>query len=750
MTFARPVWQFGRVGRALPLLLLAGSGLAADPGPTFEIHRISTPIAIDGDLSDPAWGEVPPIDGWLETNPGDNIPAKVGNRGFLAYDDQFFYAAFDFEDPDPKSIRAPLGDRDNVPSYTDYGGVILDSTNDGKSAQMFLANPRGIQYDAMSSDASGEDDSPDYFWESAGRITEHGWTLEMKIPFSSLRYTDPNPERWGILLYRNRPRDFRYQMFSSALPRSSACFICNVRPLVGLRDLPSGSHWVVAPYLTANQSAEPRGELGSGLRTDDPSSEIGLDAKWIPNPNTVIDATINPDFSQIEADTPQIAANERFALFFPEKRPFFLESVNLLSTPIQAVYTRTFTSPRAGLRATGGTERTRYTVFVGEDRGGGSVILPGPEGSDFADQDFSSRVAVGRIRHDFGKSFASFLYAGRDNEDGSYNRVAGPDFQWRPSASDTVTGQVLYSWSETPDRPDLADIWDGRRLTGHDALLWWNRQTPTWDYYLRGEDVSEGFRADNGFVPQVGFRGGVFEVGRTIRPVDRPVSRIRLFTYGTYQEDRDGGLLFQEVVPGFGLDTLLNTFARLELGFDEIGTGGERFRRFQLRPTLQVRPGGVISQVILQGAWGDQVDFAELRKASGWTGTLQVDLRPTDHLQVQLLGSRRVLDVPVDGEDQRLLTADVARLRGVYNFSAKSWLRLVGQWVETRRDPALYSSEVDAKSGGFAGSAVFAYKLNWQTLLFLGYGDERELDLTSELQPAHRELFLKVSYAFQH
>ncbi len=739
-----------RRGRCLVLLVIAAAAAAlADPGPPIEIRRATSPIVIDGDLSDAAWREAVPVDSWLETNPGDNIAPKVGNRAYLAYDEQFFYAAFEFEDPEPGAIRAPLGDRDNVPSYTDYGGVIVDSTNDGKSAQMFLANPRGIQYDAMSSDASGEDSSPDFFWESAGRIGERGWTLEMKIPFSSLRYTEPNPERWGILLYRNRPREFRYQMFTSPLPRSSTCFICNVRPLVGLRDLPAGAHWVVAPYVTANQNAAPRDGLGSPLATDDAEGDGGVDAKWIPNPNTVIDATVNPDFSQIEADAPQIAANERFALFYPEKRPFFLESVNLLSTPVDAVYTRTFTSPKYGLRATGGNERTRYTVFVGEDRGGGSVILPGPEGSDFAAQDFTSRVAVGRLRHDFGKSFASFLYTGRENEDGSYNRVAGPDFQWRPTASDTLTGQLLYSWSETPDRPDLAAQWDGRRLTGHDLQLWWNRQTETWDFFLRGDDVAEGFRADNGFVPQVGFRGAVGEIGRSFHPVDRPVSRLRLFTYGSYQEDRDGELLFQEIVPGFGLDTLLNSFVRLEVGFDEVASGGERFRRVQLRPILEIRPGGWFSQLLLDGNWGDQVDFANLRPATGWTANLQIDLRPTDHLQLQLAGSRRILDVAVGGADRRLLTAEVARLRGVYTFSAKSWFRLIGQWVETRRDPALYAEEVEARSGDFAGSAVFAYKLNWQTVLFLGYGDERELDAIEELQPASRELFLKVSYAFQ-
>jgi hypothetical protein len=372
-----------RVGAALFVagvaLVAPRERLLAAEGPEIRIARAAGEIAIDGALGDAGWQGAQPITDWVETNPGDNIPPKVASTAWLAYDDRFFYAAFEFAEDDPKTIRAPYGDHDDVVYYTDYGGIIVDSQNDGRTAQMFLANARGIQYDALSNDASGEDSSPDFFWDSAARITDRGWTLEIRVPFSSLRYVDPNPERWGILLYRNRPRDFRYQMFTSILPRGGSCFVCRCRPLVGLEGLPKGAHYVVAPYASGSQSWMPEGELGSSLASEDPEYDGGLDAKWIPNPSLAVDATINPDFSQIEADAPAITANERFALFFEEKRPFFLEGVNLFSTPIQAVYTRTFTSPKYGLRATGGTASTKYTVLAGEDRGGGSVILPGPE-----------------------------------------------------------------------------------------------------------------------------------------------------------------------------------------------------------------------------------------------------------------------------------------------------------------------------------------------------------------------------------
>ncbi|MEO7794109.1 MAG: DUF5916 domain-containing protein [Thermoanaerobaculia bacterium] len=747
--------------RALRALLLSAALLApaavyAAMGPEIPISRVATPIVVDGDLSDPAWKEIPPITDWLETNPGDNIPPKVKSVAYLAYDGEFLYAAFEFDEPNPKDIRAPLGDRDNVRSYTDYGGVIIDSQNDGHTAQLFLANARGIQYDALTNDASGEDDSPDYFWDSAARITATGWVLEIRIPFSSMRYTDPDPSQWGILLYRNRPRDFRYQMFTSRMPRDSSCFICNSRPLIGLAGLPSGAHYVVAPYLAANQAAEPENGLGSPLAWGSTDFEGGVDAKWIPNPSMAIDATINPDFSQIESDAGQITANERFALFYPEKRPFFLEGVNLLQTPIQAVYTRTFTSPRFGLRATGGTESNKYTVLVGQDRGGGAVILPGPEGSGFADQDFSSYVAVTRARHDFSKAFVSFLYTGRENDSGDgggSNHVAGPDFEWRPTPQDTLSGQLLFSSSETPTRPDLATEWDGRKLDGYAAKLSAQHSTEKWDLFGQYQDFSDDFRADNGFVPQVGYRFLYAEGGRTFHPLDKPVSRLRLFAFADRSETQGGELLLQEIVPGFGLDATWNSFVRVEFAFDEVTNQGKSFDRFQFRPRFEVRPGKVVQQVTLQAVYGDDVDFANNRPGDGWGATVTADLQPTDHIALGLSAARRTLDVdtveagqPISG---RLFTADLARLRAVYNFNARSWLRLIGEWAKTERDPGLYTFDVRPESADFSGSAVFAYKLNWQTVFFIGIGDERTEDPDGKLQALGQQAFFKISYAFQ-
>ena len=724
-------------------------------GEPLTISRAAGPIEVDGRIDDPGWEGATRVETWYETNPGDNLPVESPNAALLTYDDRFFYAAFEFSDPRPEAIRAPLGDHDQIGggNYADYGGVILDTSNDGKTAVLLLTNPRGVQYDALTSDDSGEDDSPDFFWESRAQITETGWTLEMRVPFSSLRYQGASPE-WGILLYRNMPRDFRTQHFTSKLPRDENCFICHSHPLRGLQGLPEGGSLVVAPYATAAQSSAPRAGLGTPLEDGSAEGELGLDVKWLPFAGLALDATINPDFSQIEADVPQIEANERFALFFPEKRPFFLEGIDLFASPIRAVYTRTITEPDWGARATGQWGDTAYTLLVADDEGGGSVVLPGPLGSGLAPQDFGSTVAIGRMRHDVGRSFVSFLFTDRESDGSAFNRVLGPDFEWRPTEVDTVRGQLLWSETRTPNRPELAAAWDGRELSGHAARIWWSHGGETVDWYGSYWDFADEFRADSGFVPQVGFREGYGEVGYTVRPKDGAVRRFRSYLIADRTEDRDGKVVFQGISPGFGMNAKLNSFVGLRLAFDEVRSGTELFETEKLHYEIELTPSLKLSRVGLSGDVGDAVDFANDRLGEGATVRLFASLRPTAHLELLANTDRRWLDLDETGARGRLFTADVARLRAQYTFDARSYLRLIGEWVETERDPALYTFAVPERTADLTGSALFAYKLNWQTVLFVGYGEGRTLLADparrgESYEPSGREVFLKLSYAFQ-
>ena len=759
---------------ALALLMCLGGATSAraaapQPGPPITITRISTPITIDGDLSD--WKGVTPITQWYETRVGDSVEPQVKNVGYLAYDDKYLYAAFDFSDPNPKLIRAPLGDHDQISGTTDYGGIIVDSRNDGKTAQMFLANVNGLEYDAISSDVTGEDSSPDWFWDTAGKITATGWTLEIRVPFASLRYARSPAPTWGILLYRNYPREQHYQFFSAKLPRDVSCFICNSSKMTGLESLPQGSHLVVAPYATTQKTAarpmiQPapneapvQAPLGTPLESGPVEDNYGVDVKWSPLSGLALDGTINPDFSQIEADAAQIVANERFALFYPEKRTFFLEGVDLFSAPFQAVYTRTINNPDAGARATGRANATSFTALWANDAGGGVVIIPGPQGSSLADQPGRSQAGITRVRRDFGQSFLSALVTTREYEDGAHNRVAGPDFQWRPNPRNTFTGQALWSDSKTPNRPDLNPDgsgtpweWDGRHLQDHSLLANYQYGSTHFDFFVQGMDLGPEFRADNGFIPQVGYNELYGQTGWTIRPQKKFFTRVRFFGQSYVDQQYDGATLQKNAQVGFGADGRWNSFTRLELNYDEILVGGKLLSRFRPRLELDASPSRAFGNLQFIGYFGDEIDFDNARTGTGMNLSASGTLRPDNHTEFALTGSTRWVNVddPALGSG-RLFTASLGRVRGTYMFTAKCFARLIGQYLVTTRDPSLYTFGVDPKSAGLSVSGLFAYKLNWQTVFYAGYGgDDAYSTDTRKLEQNHQQAFLKVSYAWQH
>ncbi|HVN30346.1 MAG TPA: DUF5916 domain-containing protein [Thermoanaerobaculaceae bacterium] len=722
--------------------------------PPIAIRRAAGPIAVDGDLRDAGWKDAARVEQFFETQPRENIPPPVRTVALLTYDGRYLYIGLLCDDPSPSKIRAPYVSRDNVIGTDDNVAVFLDTRGDRRSAMEFRVNPRGQQADAMYDDGSQTEDlSPDFFYDTAARLTPQGWQAEMRIPFSTLRYDRRKPLNWGILVWRNYPRDYRYFIQNAPIPRNSNCLVCHCVSITGLADLPAGGHLIVAPYGTLTEEGASRQGPGTPFLNEPVSGDAGVDTKWMPSASTVLDATINPDFSQIESDVGQIAINKQFAIFYPEKRPFFLEGVDLFNTPIQAVYTRTITSPRWGARATGKIDSSAYTLLVTQDRGGGSVVIPGPTASGFAPQDFSSFVAIGRIRQDFGASFGGLLLTDRENsasEGGGHNRVFGPDFQWRASERDQVTGQILFSDTQTPNRPDLEPSWDGRTLSSRAFSVQWRHTGYHWAWSATYQDFGEDFRADTGFVPQVGYR------------FEKAVLGYNAYNFGIFSQLTAGPFCIRSTGSDGALirrtcGLFVNPAGILNLGGELDLVPGERTRigdtlvesDFTVYYDLSVDPGRVVSRIRLNGFVGDYPDVTNGRPGNGAEIGLTATVKATTHLALDLNADWQWLDVEFAGQSARLFTAEIARLKATYNFTSHTFLRLIGQYFTSEQNPALYLQPVPGVDRSFTGSALFAYAPNWQTVLYLGYGDSRALNEKNELVPTGREFFLKVSYAFQ-
>ena len=276
------------------------------------------------------------------------------------------------------------------------------------------------------------------------------------------------------MLYRNCPRDFRYQyLHDPAAARRQLLHLPGQRP--GRARAAARPAAASSPRRTRarHTTAIPEGEPRLARSTTRSTRRGGFDVKWTPNAGTVIDATVNPDFSQIESDTAQISANERFALFFPEKRPFFLEGIELLLTPIQAVYTRTMTDPRWGARATGRAGGRPTPGWSSRTKAGAASSSRARTRPNWSTRTSAPGPAsAGSVTSSENRLPACWRQAARF-EDGGHNRVAGPDFDWRLGSGDSVTGQLLLSWTRTPERPELSEKWDGGALQGHAGRVQW-------------------------------------------------------------------------------------------------------------------------------------------------------------------------------------------------------------------------------------------------------------------------------------
>ena len=356
---------------------------------------------------------------------------------------------------------------------------------------------------------------------------------------------------------------------------------------------------------------------------------------------------------------------------------------------------------------------------------------------------------VGRARRDIGASFISVLATDRELHDGQgHNWVIGPDFQWR-WGQEVVTGQALFSSSRTPNRPDLADEWTGQNLSGHAVDLSWNHSSRHFDASAQGRDISDGFRADTGFVPQVGVRAVSGDTGWTFRP-DGFVRRLRTFVFGNRQVDTHGALVDAGVTPGMGMDIKGNGFVQVRMENSRIRTGDVLLTRRQFGYFVRFSPTRRIAQVSVDGNVGQEIDFANSRLGLGATVNLYARVNPTDHLELEAIRNERVLHVDdALGVERRLFVSRVSRLRATYNFTSSFFVRVIAQDVSTTRDPSLYEDVVDPESREFSGSVLVAYKINWQSVLFVGYGDERSLDDEARLRLASRQFFIKLSYAFQ-
>jgi hypothetical protein len=437
------------------------------------------------------------ITGFIQNSPRDGQPATEATEVWLGHTKTTLYVVFVCHDRHASEIRGHLARRENVLN-DDNVSVLFDPFQDRRKGVLFTVNPAGVQADASWSETNGPDYSYDQVWDSEGRVTRDGWIALMAIPFRSLRFR-PNGSDWGVVFMRNFPRNSESDFWPRVAANISG-ILSQEGTLHGIEGV-TGSHNVqLNPYVL--------GQNERTLETVDPlnpyfssrhfEGTAGGEAKAILKDSMVFDATINPDFSDVESDQPQFTVNQRYPVYFPELRPFFLENANYFITPLQLIYTRNIVHPEYGGRVTGKIDHTNLGIIAIDDREPGQTVAPGDPLYDKR-----ATVAVGRVSQDLGKgSSIGAIYTDEEFGQG-WNRIGGIDFTARLTNKWTVLGQ----WVESSTKGTVDSGTPPSYSAGPGSVLQLQRSGHAFNLQSNFQDVSTGFETQLGFLQTANIRG---------------------------------------------------------------------------------------------------------------------------------------------------------------------------------------------------------------------------------------------------
>jgi hypothetical protein len=748
-------------------LLLAFQVQAAPP--TFTVPRVEADVTVDGVLNEGAWQSAARLADFHQYEPVDGRSAEERTEVLVFYSARAIHFGIVASAKNPSTIRATLADRDNIGS-DDRVTIYLDTFDDRRRAFMFGVNPLGVQEDGVRTEGAvsagsifggSVDLNPDYLFESKGQVTKEGYVVEVRIPFKSLRFPGSGPQRWGINIVRD-VASTGYRDTWTDVRRASASFLAQSGRMEGIENVVRGVVTEVQPFVTATMTGA-RDAEGARFERDDLELDAGANLR-LGFPEFSLDATVNPDFSQVESDVGLVTVNERFALFIPEKRPFFLEGIELFSTPNQLVYTRQIVRPLGGAKVTGklGRYSVAYLSALDEARGRDALFN------------------VARARADFGGNSLVGMSATDRRQGGTFNTVAAADVRY-------VFGRLYYfeaqgggSWTRDTVCTETcpASLWRGE----------FDRTGRSWGFNYLLNGIEDDFKSDAGFVPQSGIvEAHAFNRFTLYGGRGAFVENFTIFGGPSRLWEYSG---FPDASPVEGSD-LIGGFTIFRGGW-RVNYGVFRqlviFDRtlFTDLQTLVV-PSGTFTPYDapreLSNLWGDSVGvstpvfskwhatlgaarfatpiFFEGSEGDATRLTASLTLRPTANIRVEALGVALRIDRERDGSE--FARTIIPRLKVEYQPTRALFFRVIGEWRDERRDALR-----DARTGAplfladepipatedktLRADWLISYEPTPGTVAFLGYGSTMEAPegvSWSHMRRAADGLFVKLAYQFR-
>ncbi len=700
------------------------------------------------------------VENFIQREPYDGTPATQRTEVYIGYDQQRFYAVFLAFDSQPNLIRANMSPRENI-GGDDTVEMTFDTFNDQRAALTFRSTPLGIQWDARwtegSSRRAGFDTTWEAVWDSDGQLTDEGYMVKMSIPLRSLRFPDSEDQLWRIQFARQIPR-LSEESFWPEYTIAIEGRLNQTALLSGISNVSPGNNSQIIPFIFAREvDALDRSAIGGPKFDRTSEQDVGLDAKFVFNDSFVLDVTLNPDFSQVESDEPQVTVNERFEIQFPERRPFFVENADFFETDSTLVFTRRIVDPEGGLRFTGRSGNYGFGAIMINDQAPGANRAAGhPLDGEKANigilrgyKDISEQDRIG------------FLVTDRELGDG-YNRVASIDGRFKLTDNWLTQMQVI----ETESEPFTG----GEKKTGFQRNIQLNRVGRTVNTHTHFIESTDDFRTELGFQNQYfsSDTSGIHNrVNLNFYPQNSSLNSWGTALMAVYLKDTEGTRIYTQLDPSVNLRFATSNYGlslsnRTEVLRPKDFAGLTTNRKYDTDTVRFNFSNTALQTLTFSGSYqtgtvvnlvppaGNMPSIADSRR-------IDLDLlwRPFDRLRISNTLLKTDLETRSGGT--KIFSNEIFRSNWNYQFTREMSLRFIAQYDKTDAGPATRLK--DKENLNF--DLLLRYVINPWSAFYVGYNTnqsnfdiiefegERELVTTNDLRRDGDQLFVKFSYMFQ-
>ena len=721
-------------------------------------------ITLDGDLNEQLWSKALEVDLNLVNSPWENVPSPIKTTAKLIENGEFLYVSFIAYDPNPEKIQGFLTDRDNA-WFHDLVGIKLDTNNNRRLNYEFFVNPYGVQNDSTFNEITGSANSSwDGLWYAFGKKTEQGFQVEIAIPYNILNFkSDGKEKKWAIELVRTYPRDTKLRISHVPIDRDNPCWLCQYPEAVGFENAKIGKNLRLTPAVTAirneGRDVYANGDTGDWVSADE--IEAGLDLRWSINANNLLNTTLNPDFSTVESDSGQLSVNTNFSLFYEEKRAFFLDNSDYFSSDFNLVYTRNIADPDYGAKLTGRIDKHSYGVFATNDTET-NILLPGNLSSGLTTLNKESNSSALRYRYDYNADLTIGTIATLRSADDYYNYVVGVDSSYRLSDSNTVKAQLLNSNTLYPD--EVSDIYkpsDGS-FSDQAYKINFNHNSEYWLVDLDHQTIGADFRADLGFMPKADIKTNKLFVKRAFYSEQGSLwQEAGIAAKAREVRNIANDLIEREFIASVNIDGPLQSYLdiglvhgeKVGLRYDDTISDIDGNTSFFNENQLRLYTSANLTNrtyVSLDATIGDKIDYSNNRLGDLIQVAGNITVFITDHLEFDFYQTYSTLEAKNDnGIKSNVYVATISELRLSYQFDVRSYLKLSLVYSDVERNPDNNNAYSAEQSSDLSTQLIYAYKINPQTVFFLGYSDYsfQDDDLTT-LERSDRTFFTKISYAW--